>query len=229
MKNTLLPFLAFTISIALIPACTEKQSVKVTTDTNEPMMDHTTKDTMASHDMDNNHDLMSSMTMMMKGMEGMTMSGDFDQDFANMMIMHHQGAIDMSEVALAKGMDAQVKTMAQKIITAQKAEIDQFRQILAAYQAPAKSGHTAGGHDGSHNEMSVAMTTMMTEMKNMQMTGNVDKDYIMMMIPHHQSAITMAQNEISHGNHFELKKMAQKIMSDQQKEIAELKGWMAQH
>ncbi len=43
-----------------------------------------------------NNGLMASMNTMMDKMNSMKMCGDFDLDFANMMIAHHQGAIDMS-------------------------------------------------------------------------------------------------------------------------------------
>jgi uncharacterized protein (DUF305 family) len=70
------------------------------------------------------------------------------------------------------------------------------------------------------------MNKMMDKMKGMEMTGNHDKDFVMMMIPHHQSAVEMANNELSHGKKFEIKKMAQKIMEDQNKEIKEFEDWL---
>lgn len=66
-----------------------------------------------------------------------------------------------------------------------------------------------------------AMNKMMNEMKGMKMTGDADKDFVMMMIPHHQSAVDMAENEISHGKHVEMKKFAQKFIDEKSKEIKE--------
>lgn len=59
------------------------------------------------------------------------------------------------------------------------------------------------------------------------MTGNTHKDFVMMMIPHHESAVTMAEDELSYGKQPELKKMAQKMIADQSKEITEFKAWLA--
>lgn len=59
---------------------------------------------------------------MMAGME-MELTGDADKDFVNMMIPHHQGAIDMAEVELKYGKDEKLRAMAEEIITAQKKEI----------------------------------------------------------------------------------------------------------
>ena len=73
------------------------------------------------------------------------------------------------------------------------------------------------------------MKAMNAKMKGMVMTGDTDKDFALMMIPHHEGAISMAEAEIGHGNNLELKQMAAKIMTDQKKEIDELKGWLAQH
>ena len=77
------------------------------------------------------NDMMSSMMMGMEGMQKMPMSGDTDKDFATMMKMHHQQAVNMSEMELAKGKSPEMKAMAKKIIAAQKKEIAQLDQWLA--------------------------------------------------------------------------------------------------
>lgn len=76
-------------------------------------------------------DMRGSMMGMMKGMESMKMSGDTDRDFAMMMKMHHQGAIDMAQMELKSGKDPKMKEMAKRIIEAQKKEIKEFDQWLA--------------------------------------------------------------------------------------------------
>ena len=179
--------------------------------------------TMDSNQMQMDNSMMQSMNGTMAKMNDMKMTGDFDLDFANMMMMHHQAAIDMSEVEVAKGSDTQIKTMAQNIITAQKAEIEQMQQFVKNYKMP----EAKMDKGEMHNELGETMKTMMDKMMGMQMTGNTDKDFVMMMIPHHESAVTMAEDEISHGKKLELKKMAQKMIADQSKEISEFKAWLA--
>jgi uncharacterized protein (DUF305 family) len=71
-----------------------------------------------------------SMMGMMKNMDSMKMSGDTDRDFAMMMKVHHQGAIDMAQMELKKGKDAKMRTMAKRIIEAQQKEIREFDQWL---------------------------------------------------------------------------------------------------
>ena len=76
-------------------------------------------------------DMKASMMMGMDGMQKMTMTGDTDKDFAMMMKMHHQQALNMAEMQLAHGKSPEMKTMAKQIIVAQKKEIAQFDKWLA--------------------------------------------------------------------------------------------------
>ncbi len=76
-------------------------------------------------------DMRESMMGMMKSMESMKMSGDADRDFAMMMKVHHQGAIDMAQMELKNGKDAKMRAMAKAIIEAQQKEIKEFDQWLA--------------------------------------------------------------------------------------------------
>lgn len=74
------------------------------------------------------HDAMSMSMNDMSGMlEGRT--GDaFDEAFIEGMIPHHQGAIDMAKAAQASAKHAEIKAMAEDIITAQQSEIDMMKQ-----------------------------------------------------------------------------------------------------
>lgn len=76
-------------------------------------------------------DMHGSMMGMMKNMESMKMSGDADRDFATMMKMHHQGAIDMAQMELQSGKDAKMRAIAKGIIKAQQKEIKEFDRWLA--------------------------------------------------------------------------------------------------
>ena len=66
----------------------------------------------------------------------------------------------------------------------------------------------------------------MKMMKDMHMTfsGNPDVDFAASMIPHHQGAIDMAKLQIKHGKDPELRKMAEKMIKDQQKEQKDLQA-----
>ena len=68
-------------------------------------------------------------------------------------------------------------------------------------------------------------------MKDMMMSpsGDADKDFAMMMVPHHQGAIDMAEIELKYGKDPDLRKMAEKIIHAQKEEIADFKKWLAKH
>ncbi len=77
------------------------------------------------------HDMKAAKAMGMDSMQQMAMSGDIDKDFAMMMKLHHQQAVNMAEMELANGKSAEMKAMARQIIAAQKKEIAQFDSWLA--------------------------------------------------------------------------------------------------
>jgi uncharacterized protein (DUF305 family) len=63
----------------------------------------------------------------------------------------------------------------------------------------------------------------------MEPSGNADKDFAMMMIPHHEGAIDMAKVQLQYGKDPQLRAMAEKIIAAQEAEIAELKKWQQEH
>jgi hypothetical protein len=67
-----------------------------------------------------------------------------------------------------------------------------------------------------------AMTKMMIDM-GIRPTGDVDNDFVAMMIPHHQGAIDMAVAELRYGRNERLRRMAQEIIITQQQEIAAMR------
>ena len=177
------------------------------------------KDTMSKmNDMATSNGLMSSMSAMVDKMATMKMTGDFDKDFAAMMIEHHQGAIDMSEQELKAGKDETMKSMANKIIAAQKEDISKLQDFLKNYKG--------SGMKHGEGELEKSMSNMKTKMSSIKMSGDVDKDFATMMSSHHQGAVVMAKMELANGMDSKLKQMAQKTIGDQTKEINEFANWL---
>jgi uncharacterized protein (DUF305 family) len=82
--------------------------------------------------------------------------------------------------------------------------------------------HASGMGSGFASEMNSAMARMMDAMQ-VRTTGDVDRDFAAIMIPHHQGAIDMAVAELRYGTNPQLKRIAQEIIVDQQQEIAAMR------
>jgi uncharacterized protein (DUF305 family) len=193
---------------------------KMVADTTQ-MSTHSDAPMSGADKMDMNNEMMKSMNSSMDKMKAVKMNGDFDAEFAGMMIEHHQGAIDMANIELKSGSDQTLKTIAQNIITSQTAEIQKLKSILAT--------HKENAIKGDHPELMEAMNNMSAKMSGMKMTGNVDKDFAMSMKVHHEGAIEMSKGELGDGKESELKKLAQQIIEEQNKEIKEFSQWLAAH
>lgn len=188
------------------------------TDTAGSQASNSAKDTTNKIDNSNANNLMTAMNSMMDKMKNMKMTGDFDIDFANMMTEHHQAAIDMSEQQVSSGKDDKIKSMAQNIITSQKEEIIKLRDFVKTYKA--------SGMKHGEGELQKSMTDMESGMKTMQMTGDMDKDFAMIMIDHHETAVSMSKKELTNGMSDKLKQLARKTITEQNKEIKEFKAWL---
>ncbi len=102
-----------------------------------------------------------------------------------------------------------------------------FMTLANAETSTIATSHEHMEKGGGSHEMMDSMKTGMETMQNMEMSGDVDKDFAMMMKMHHQQALDMAKMEIAHGKSPEMKAMAKKIMSAQKKEIAQFDKWLA--
>jgi len=175
-----------------------------------------------------------------------------DMDFARQMIPHHQQAIEMSDIILAKqGIDPRVVDLATQIKAAQGPEIEQLQGWMKQWGMPGMSGMPGMDHGGMHAsgpDSDAPTTSMMpsgsmmpgmggmggmgdmSDMDGMMSAAEMDalknadgveagKLFLTGMIKHHQSALTMAQNEIENGQFPAAIAMAKSILSSQQKEI----------
>jgi hypothetical protein len=93
--------------------------------------------------------------------------------------------------------------------------------MLAAAHAVAAATSPAEATFLTENQ--VAMDKMMAGMA-IKPSGDVDHDFVEMMIPHHQGAIDMAQAELRHGHNEQLRRIAQEIVVKQQQEIAAMRS-----
>ena len=130
--NTKIKLLTLAAGMFFFTGCDDGSTTTTAKDTDSSKMSTIPTDTM-NNKMDNiknDNSMMTSMNAMIDKMSSMKMTGDFDMDFANMMIEHHQGAIDMSEQEFKSGKDDGIKEIAKRIITNQTDEQAKLRGIL---------------------------------------------------------------------------------------------------
>ena len=77
--------------------------------------------------------------------------------------------------------------------------------------------------------MDESMARMMSDMHRTPASGDPDRDFVAMMIPHHQGAVDMARALLAHGDDPELRNLAQSILVEQASEIALMRAWQARH
>ena len=168
-----------------------------------------------------------------------------DTMFARMMIPHHEQAVEMADLAETKATDPHIRQLATKISTGQQAEIATMKGWLAAWGQPTTMPSCPGMHcmpSGTmpHDTMpSGMMPSGMPEMPGMMSGADMaklkaatgtdfDKQFLQMMITHHQGAIMMARAELAHGTNPDAKALAGRIVQTQQAEIVAMQQ-MAGH
>ena len=144
-----------------------------------------------------------------------------DRRFIDAMVPHHQGAMAMAEVALKNAEHEEIKELSRNIISSQQAEIEELKAIKKE----------EFGTSNVPMEMSQEQMRGMGMMMDPQQLANrepFDKAFIDAMIPHHQSAIEMAQVALENSDNPKMKELAQNIISAQKREIEQIKQWRQQ-
>ena len=148
-----------------------------------------------------------------------------DMMFAHMMIPHHQQAVEMSDMILAKqGIDPRVIDLANQIKAAQGPEVTKMQGWLQQWGMqmsgmPASPG--MGGMPGMDDMPGMQGMMSPADMQALRSAQGVEASrlFLTQMIEHHRGAITMAQNEIKNGQSPDAIALAKSIETSQQKEI----------
>jgi uncharacterized protein (DUF305 family) len=151
----------------------------------------------------------------------------FDLRFIDGMTPHHQGALEMAQEALQKSQRPEIKQLATAIIAAQEQEIARMKDWRKAWYPTVAD--TPMMYDASMGHM----MPMSTEMRQtMMMSGDLgaaddqfDLRFLNAMIPHHEGALDMAKQALQKSARPEVTKLAQDILSSQQKEIDQMQQW----
>jgi uncharacterized protein (DUF305 family) len=140
-----------------------------------------------------------------------------DERFIDSMVPHHRGAVDMAQVALENAEHVEIERLAEDIVRTQEAEIEELRSIKQ--------------EEFGTSEVPMEMGSEEMEMMGMtdpqQLAGErpFDRAFIDAMIPHHESAIDMANVALQESDNPEIQRVAEAIVDAQQREIAQMKGW----
>lgn len=216
--------------IAKMPVVEEGASVGTTE------ADATAMNTHAGHDMSAGamvadgrpmtpmlKDYTESMTKMHEEMMIGTNYNDPDAAFAQGMLGHHIGAVNMAEIELKYGTDEEMRQLAQEIIDAQQSEIKQMKTWLADHpdsaepiaNTKAMQQAYADGMDAMHDNMISGIADPVPDMA-----------FARGMLPHHVGAINMAKVQLKYGKNEKMRQLAQEIIDAQQPEIEQTQSWI---
>lgn len=142
-----------------------------------------------------------------------------DEMFVTGMIPHHEQAVEMSEILLAKdGVDDRVVALAERIQDAQQPEIDLMTSWLEDWGLDFDMGGMPGMDHGGDGMMSD------DDLAALDAASGDDASalFLEQMIEHHEGAIEMSQQELDNGQNADALELAQQIIDAQTAEIAEM-------
>ena len=140
-----------------------------------------------------------------------------DKAFIDAMVPHHQGAVEMAEIALKNAEHQEIIQLSQNIISNQRSEIEELKAIKQQEFGTSEVPMEIGA--GEMEAMG------MTDPGELASKDPFDKAFIDAMIPHHRSAIEMAQVAYRESDNPEIRALAESIVEAQTREITQMEGW----
>lgn len=168
---------------------------------------------------DDREDLRNERTDMVENINEVELTGNYDADFAKIMIEHHKGAVDIADKFLGKTENDQLKEIAEESRDKKKADIQIMEDLLDNMDVDNNRDNASRVDSPLKN----SLTTNMNSSKSASMSGDIDSDFTQMMIEHHKQAIELSKMEVENGTNSDLKAMAKKIIEDNEKQITKLK------
>ncbi len=158
-----------------------------------------------------------------------------DVMFNQMMIPHHQQAVEMAGLVESRTQNPAVRQLATAIAGAQQPEIDQMTARLKSWGVPLTTSDDSG-HEGhsmpGHSMSGGSMSGMMSEQQMAAMTAasgaQFDTLWLQGMIAHHEGAVEMANTELAQGIDPGSRELATQIKNSQQAEITQMKNLLGQ-
>jgi uncharacterized protein (DUF305 family) len=137
-----------------------------------------------------------------------------ERAFLQMMVPHHRSAVAMAELALERAERPAVRRLAAQIVSSQQGEIEQMRTWSEEWFG----GPLTEDMSGPHADM---------DMSELEATpaDEFDRAFLAAMIPHHASALMMADAALRADPRGELDRMTRAIIAAQAEEIGQMQRW----
>ena len=159
---------------------------------------------------------MSSEDMTAMSREMVMPDGEYsDAAFVDAMVPHHEGAVEMAQVGLGNAEHEEIRQLSRNIIDSQQAEIEMFGRIREGLNEPTME----------MPEEDMPMMGMVKDPRQLANEEPFDRAFIDNMIPHHESAIAMAEVALQESENPEIREIAQGIVDAQEREIAQMREW----
>lgn len=165
------------------------------------------------------------------GDAGAEASGDghnqADVDFAQMMIVHHRGALAMTDMVEDRSTDPELLALAERISAAQGPEIDTMTSWLENWDedVPEGTDMSMGGMDHGDTMPGMMTDEQMDDLGGADGTG-FDEMFLTMMIEHHEGAVEMSETQLDEGLFPDALALAESIIESQTAEIAEMQAML---
>lgn len=153
---------------------------------------------------------------------------DADKKFVQNMIVHHEQAVWMSDLAPERASSRDVKELASRISDVQGLEIGAMNRWLSQHSIPTVNPTAPDHHTGGDHASMPGMATQEQLQQLEDAKGEAfDKLWLQLMIAHHEGALTMAEEVRSSGIDVRVQEIADDVVVEQTDEIQRMRGWLA--
>lgn len=194
--------------------------------------------------------MMAPLHTMAQNSQAVPATGQLDEYFARLMRENHRAAVAMSALELNRGRDPDLLRLAENINHAHQQQLLGLDSVLTRLRArPDYPDNSTGGQaftrllEAATNGLAPAAHRSIEQAEggiaspNLGMreyledagTGSIDRDFAVLLIPHHQNSMALAQAEMEYGRDAQLQQIAYQVVRDQQREIDQAAAWLAQH
>lgn len=143
---------------------------------------------------------------------------DADVKFSLEMIPHHQQTIMLVDMAANKAATQQVTVLAASLLSAEESDIQTMRAWLTTWNSPQPMDAAHGGHD-------MPGMVSQADIKALESASGAefDRKWLALIVKHLENGVTMSQDVLKTGLHAETKSLANHIVKNQEKQIAEVR------